>query len=77
MFVPAIAMWLPTTLSEQARVERMAPSSAEDAATETENAGSANSLEEEYKADAPPPAKDPLDEEYKGDRMPAESAGKK
>ena len=47
LFVPSIALWLPTTLTEQATIERMAPSNAEDAATE--NAQGKDTLEEEYK----------------------------
>jgi len=49
VFVPGIAMWLPTALSEQARVERMAPSSAADA--QTESTQGQGSLEKEYKAE--------------------------
>ena len=49
MFVPSIALWLPTTLTAKATLERMAPSSAEDAATE--NAQGKDSLEDEYKAE--------------------------
>jgi tripartite ATP-independent transporter DctM subunit len=75
LFVPSIALWLPTTLSAKATAERMAPSSAEDAATE--NAQGKNSLEEEYKADTNAPGKDPLDDEYKGETKQEESAGKK
>jgi tripartite ATP-independent transporter DctM subunit len=63
MFVPGIATWLPTTLTAQATIERMAPSSAEDAATE--NAQGKNSLEEEYGSETP--KTDALEEEYKGD----------
>jgi len=51
LFVPSIAMWLPVTLTAQSTLERMAPSSAEDAATEDSQGGS--SLEEEYKGDTP------------------------
>ena len=51
MFVPSIATWLPTTLTERATIERMAPSSVEDAATENEQGE--NSLEEEYKSETP------------------------
>jgi len=49
LFVPSIALWLPTTLTAQATLERMAPSSVEDAATE-KSQGSGN-LEEEYKGE--------------------------
>jgi tripartite ATP-independent transporter DctM subunit len=48
-FVPGIALWLPTTLTAQATLERRAPSSAEDAATEALQSGS--SLDEEYKGE--------------------------
>jgi len=51
LYVPSIALWLPTTLTAQATIERMAPSSAEDAATE--NAQGKDALEEEYGSDAP------------------------
>jgi tripartite ATP-independent transporter DctM subunit len=78
-FVPAIALWLPTTLTAQATAERKAPSSAEDAATEAEQ--NKNMLEDEYKPEDKPeseaPAKDSLDEEYKGDKTPEQGAGKK
>ncbi len=78
-FVPSIALWLPATLGAQATAERMAPSSAEDAATEAEQGKSR--LEDEYKADdkveTEAPAKDALDEGYKSDKMPEQSAGKK
>jgi tripartite ATP-independent transporter DctM subunit len=60
LFVPGIAMWLPTTLTAKATLERMAPSSAEDAATEDSQGGS--SLEEEYKGD-PPKEEEPAAEE--------------
>src|SRR3989339_2144274 len=46
LYVPAISLWLPTTLTERATIERMAPSSEEDAATE--EAQGETSLEEEY-----------------------------
>lgn len=75
LFVPAIALWLPTTLTAQSTAERRAPSSTEDAATEKEQGK--NMLEEEYQADEEAPARDPLDEEYKGDKVPEQSAGKK
>jgi tripartite ATP-independent transporter DctM subunit len=74
-FVPAIALWLPTTLTAQATAERRAPSSTEDAATEKEQGK--NMLEDEYKSDGAPAAKDPLDEEYKGDKIEEQGAGKK
>jgi len=51
LFAPSIALWLPTTLTAKATIERMAPSSAEDAATE--NAQGAGALEEEYKGETP------------------------
>ena len=51
LYVPSIALWLPTTLTAQATIERMAPSSAEDAATE--NAQGKDSLEEEYGSETP------------------------
>jgi len=51
LFFPSVALWLPTTLNAKATIERMAPSSAED--TATENAQGTDSLDEEYKADAP------------------------
>ena len=63
MFVPGIATWLPTTLTERATIERMAPSSAADAAVE--NAQGKGSLEEEYSSEAP--KTDSLEEEYKGE----------
>ena len=50
LFVPSVALWLPTTLTEQATIERMAPSSAEDAAIE--NAQGKDSLDEEYTSEA-------------------------
>jgi len=51
LYVPSIVLWLPTTLTAQATVERMAPSSAEDAATE--NAQGKDALEEEYGSETP------------------------
>jgi len=48
-FVPSIALWLPATLTAQATLERMAPSNAEDAATEKQQG--ADALEEEYKGE--------------------------
>ena len=51
LFVPGIALWLPTTLTAQSTLERMAPSSAEDAATE--EAQGTDALEEEYKSETP------------------------
>ncbi|MCX7140044.1 MAG: TRAP transporter large permease subunit [Proteobacteria bacterium] len=79
-FVPAISLWLPTTLTAQAKAERMAPSSAEDAATEKEQ-NQKNMLEDDYKpedkVEGEAPAKDSLDEEYKGDKIPEQGAGKK
>ncbi|MCX7144396.1 MAG: TRAP transporter large permease subunit, partial [Proteobacteria bacterium] len=83
-FVPAVSLWLPTTLTAQAKAERMLPSSAQDAAIEAEQ-NKGNMLEDEYKpgekagdnAGGEPPAKDSLDEEYKGDKIPDQAAGKK
>jgi tripartite ATP-independent transporter DctM subunit len=49
--VPGVALWLPTTLTERATIERMAPSSAEDAATE--KAQGKETLEEEYSSETP------------------------
>ena len=51
LYVPSVALWLPTTLNERATIERMAPSSAVDAATE--NAQGKDLLEEEYSTEAP------------------------
>jgi len=51
LFVPGIALWLPTTLTAQSTLERMAPSSAEDAATEKSQG--VDALEEEYKSETP------------------------
>ena len=51
LFIPSIALWLPTTLTARATLERMAPSSAEDAATENEQGVEA--LEEDYKSETP------------------------
>jgi tripartite ATP-independent transporter DctM subunit len=51
LYVPTIALWLPTTLTERATIQRMAPSSAED--TATENAQGKDSLEEEYRSETP------------------------
>jgi hypothetical protein len=77
--VPAISLWLPTTLTAQAKAERMAPSSVEDAATEAEQ--NKNMLEDEYKSEDKAadeaPVKDTLEEEYKGDKFPGQDAGKK
>jgi TRAP-type mannitol/chloroaromatic compound transport system permease large subunit len=71
MFVPGIATWLPTTLTAQATIERMAPSSVEDAALE--NAQGQSSLEEEYSSEtsSETPKNDTLDEEY-GSETPKE-----
>jgi len=63
MFVPSVATWLPTTLTERATIERMAPSNAADAAVE--NAQGKDSLEEEYGSEAP--KTDSLEEEYKSE----------
>lgn len=46
LFAPGISLWLPTTLTERATIERMAPSSAEDAAIEKEQGE--YTLEDEY-----------------------------
>lgn len=51
LYIPSVALWLPTTLTERATIERMAPSNVEDAATE--NAQGKDSLEEEYSTEAP------------------------
>jgi hypothetical protein len=51
LFVPSIATWLPTTLTARATIQRMAPSSVEDAATE--NAQGKDSLDEEYRSETP------------------------
>jgi tripartite ATP-independent transporter DctM subunit len=51
LYTPSVALWLPTTLTEQATIQRMAPSSAEDAATE--NAQGKDSLDEEYRSEMP------------------------
>ncbi len=51
MYVPSVALWLPTTLTERATIERMAPSSAEDAATEKEQG--TDTLEEDYSSETP------------------------
>jgi len=63
LFVPSIATWLPTTLTARATIERMAPSSVEDAATE--NAQGKGSLEEEYGSETP--KTDSLEKEYKSE----------
>ncbi len=47
-FVPQIALWLPTTLAEQTRAERMAPPSKEEQDDE-KNMLKGGSLEEDYK----------------------------
>ena len=47
-FVPQIAMWLPTTLAERTRAERMAPPSQEEKDDE-KNMMKGGSLEEDYK----------------------------
>ncbi len=60
LFVPSIALWLPTTLTAQATIERMAPSNTED--TALENAQGKESLEEEYSSETP--KNDSLEEEY-------------
>jgi TRAP-type mannitol/chloroaromatic compound transport system permease large subunit len=48
---PQIALWLPTTLAEQTRAERMAPPSLEQQ-KEEEGMMKGGSLEEEYKGDS-------------------------
>lgn len=60
LFVPSIALWLPTTLSARATIERMAPSSAEDAATE--DAQGKGALEDEYKGETPAEEEKPAEE---------------
>jgi len=55
-FIPQIAMWLPTTLAEQARAERMAPGSLKQQKDEEEGMMKGGSLEEEYKAESVPDA---------------------
>lgn len=50
-YAPSVALWLPTTLTERATIQRMAPSSAED--TATENAQGKDSLDEEYRSEMP------------------------
>jgi tripartite ATP-independent transporter DctM subunit len=50
---PEIALWLPNTLNEQTRAERMAPPS-EQQLKEEEGMMDSGSLEEEYKTDAAP-----------------------
>jgi len=49
LFFPSVALWLPTTVTAKATLERMAPSSAEDAATE--DAQGKGALEDEYKGE--------------------------
>ncbi len=73
LFVPNIALWLPTTLTAQATIERMAPSSVED--TATENAQGTDTLEEEYGSETP--KGDALEEEYKSETPTEEGAEKK
>ncbi|MFH1343908.1 MAG: TRAP transporter large permease subunit [Pseudomonadota bacterium] len=65
LFVPSISLWLPTTLTERATIERMAPSSAEDAATE--KAQGEYTLEEEYESETP--KNDALEEEYQSEAL--------
>jgi TRAP-type mannitol/chloroaromatic compound transport system permease large subunit len=50
---PQIALWLPTTLNEQTRAERMAPPS-EQQLKDEEGMNEGGSLEEEYKAEPAP-----------------------
>ncbi len=52
-FFPQIAMWLPTTLGEQTRAERMAPQT-EEQKKEEEGMMKGGSLEEEYKGSSAP-----------------------
>ena len=70
LYVPSVALWLPTTLTAQATIERMAPSSAEDAATE--NAQVKDSLEEEYGSETS--KQDALEEEYRNETPKEEGA---
>jgi TRAP-type mannitol/chloroaromatic compound transport system permease large subunit len=49
LYVPTVSLWLPTTLTERATIQRMAPSSAVDAATE--NAQGKDPLDEEYRGE--------------------------
>jgi len=49
LYTPPIALWLPTMLTEQATIQRMAPSSAEDAATEKMQ--EKDLLDEEYRGE--------------------------
>jgi TRAP-type mannitol/chloroaromatic compound transport system permease large subunit len=63
---PQIALWLPTTLQEQTRAERMAPPS-EQQLKEEEGMTEGGSLEEDYKAPAEEdgkaaPSADPLEQ---------------
>jgi tripartite ATP-independent transporter DctM subunit len=51
LYTPSVALWLPTTLTERATIQRMAPSSAED--TATENAQGKDLLDEEYRSEMP------------------------
>jgi len=60
LFVPSIALWLPTTVTARATLERMAPSSAEDAATE--DAQGKGALEDEYKGETPAEEEKPAEE---------------
>jgi hypothetical protein len=63
LFVPSISLWLPTTLTERATIERMAPSSETDAAIES--AQGEVSYEDEYTSDMS--KGDALEEEYGGE----------
>jgi tripartite ATP-independent transporter DctM subunit len=60
LFVPSIALWLPTTVTAKATLERMAPTSAEDAATE--DAQGKGALEDEYKGEPPAEEEKPVEE---------------
>jgi hypothetical protein len=51
LYVPSVALWLPTTLTERATIERMAPSNAVDATIE--KAQGKGTLEEEYSSETP------------------------
>jgi tripartite ATP-independent transporter DctM subunit len=69
LFVPSISLWLPTTLTERATIERRAPSSAEDAAIES--AQGEGSLEEEYTSETL--KSDALEEEYGSETLKGET----
>ena len=71
---PQIALWLPTTLAEQVRAERMAPPSLEQQ-KEEESMMKGGSLEEDYKGDGEEKKGD--SEEKKDDADAKEDANKK